>query len=422
MKSSRQKIWAFLIVLPFIFIALLTFFLILERKTPETYSKASYNEVNELAGRNLSFKELSDYFSDLAKNKGAKYAYEVLKIAPTQPNIDMHLLGHIVGDELYKQEGANGIKICTDDFRNACSHAIVVGLFSDKGEEALSEITEACKQAPGGSGAYSMCFHGLGHGILAFYGYDMVRASETCQKIKKDTTRQNSAEMPQCVSGTVMEIIGGGFHDRELWAEKRKDYLRVSDPLSPCSQDFVPASARYLCYVYLTPNLFQLAGGDIGHLKAQDFEKSFPYCGLIPESEPANKDACYGGFGKEFVVLAKARDIRNVENMSESELKTVYDWCLLAKNKKGINSCIVSATNSLYWGGENDRQVSIRFCGLIGEGDSKAICFNNLINNVSIYAKDPLYRKDFCSEIPDDYLNQCQSRLLSNQGLRINEK
>src|SRR5437762_3691731 len=61
-----------------------------------------------------SFDQLKSYFQGLAQKKGARYAYEVLKAAPLGPNIDLHLLGHVVGDELYKQEGLNGITDCNN--------------------------------------------------------------------------------------------------------------------------------------------------------------------------------------------------------------------------------------------------------------------------------------------------------------------
>src|SRR6185369_5825096 len=56
-----------------------------------------------------SFQELSDRFAALANKKGAVYAYEVLREAPLPPGTDLHLLGHTVGDILYKQKGVAGI-------------------------------------------------------------------------------------------------------------------------------------------------------------------------------------------------------------------------------------------------------------------------------------------------------------------------
>ena len=89
-----------------------------------------YAEIEEIRAKQLSpFQELSSYFQDVAVKKGAGYAYDVLKRVSLPSNIDMHLMGHVVGDILYSQQGLAGMNACTHDFRNACSHTIVVGLF-----------------------------------------------------------------------------------------------------------------------------------------------------------------------------------------------------------------------------------------------------------------------------------------------------
>ena len=356
-----------------------------------------------------SFGELSKYFSDLAKKKGGAYAYEILKAAPVPPGTDMHLLGHIVGDVLYGQEGLDGIKVCTHDFRNACSHTIVVGLLLEQGESAFPQIVETCYQAPGGSGAYTMCFHGLGHGVLAYTAYDLEKAVELCEKT--GTPEYGYEEASQCISGTIMEILSG-VHDQEAWARQYKKYLKEDDPLYPCSAQFIPEHARYLCYVYLTPHLFEAAGASLANPTPYDYKKAFPFCNEIPISDMNNRDACYGGFGKEFVVLAQDRDIRNVDAMTDEQMGNVYKWCLLADNKDGVISCIEHATNSLYWGGENNRGTAIRFCRLLRSADHQEACFINLIGAVQTYIRDPDYKKEFCEELPDSYRGKCQQHLL----------
>lgn len=366
--------------------------------------KPEFPEAQDLVGKNLTFEELKKYFTDLAEKRSAKYAYDVLKKAPVPPNTDMHLLGHVVGDILYRQEGAEGMKVCTEDFRNACSHSIVVGFFTDKGEEALPEITQACKQAPGGSGAYTMCFHGLGHGILAYVGFELPKAIDICKKIG------GSTESSQCISGIVMEIISGGGHDKALWANVRKKYLFANNPFYPCAAEFMPNEAKQLCYTYITPYLWEAIGADTGQPTPQDFEKSFALCNQIPDKTYVN--TCFGGFGKEFVGLAASRDIRRVDQMSDEQLAQVYNWCQLAKNKEGIQACLQQALASLYWGGENDWGASIRFCNIIPDPQFQKNCFTDLIGQVSSYINDPEYRKSFCRELPDEFQSQCRSKLI----------
>ncbi|MCE9549082.1 hypothetical protein K8Q98_01650 [Candidatus Nomurabacteria bacterium] len=375
------------------------------------FGGGSYSELRSIENRAVNFEEALKFFTDLAKDKGARYAFSALKVVNFQSDIDLHLLGHGIGDILYKQEGVDGMTVCDNDFRNACSHSMVIGLFNDKGEDALKEVAEACRKAPGGVGAYTMCFHGLGHGILAYEGYDMEKASKICQKT--GTPQYNYNEATQCISGTVMEIIGGGFHDREIWEVQRKKYLNKNKPLSLCESSFISKEAKYLCYVYLTPYLFEAVGANLGKPTAKDFAKAFKFCDLIPKDKSSERDACFGGFGKEFDGLVQGRDIRqgSINNLSSTQLKQIYDWCLLASNKLGINSCVVHALNSLYWGGENERSVSVNFCTQIEDEFFQGSCFNALINAVSYYIQDLNYRKLFCEELPEAYQPECNKIL-----------
>lgn len=374
---------------------------------PLVDSNPIYPEITELENKNLSFAELKKIFSDLANEKGAEYAFNVLKIAPVSPNTDMHLLGHVVGDVLYRQQGVDGIKICTEDFRNACSHSIVVGLLLDKGESALGDISAACRQAPGGSGAYTMCYHGLGHGVLAYTNFELPRAINLCGKVSQGGS--SSQEAVQCIGGTIMEIISGGDHDKEEWGKKRTNYLKADKPFFPCLNDFMPQNARPMCLTYLTPYLWEAVGANLGNPTDADFEKSFKLCNELTDS--SNRNICFGGFGKEFVGLAKARDIRNIENLSNQEMGKIYNWCKLADDETGIQSCLSQALSSIYWGGENDRSTAIKFCNIITDSTSQSICFQNLIGQVSFYVHDFDYRHSFCKELPADYYDECKKRL-----------
>lgn len=401
---AKKIVWSLFIFLIFFDVFLLVVFL--QGKGNATIT--IYPEIHDLEGKQLSFKDLSNYFSNLAEKKGAKYAYEVLKIAPTPPNIDLHLLAHVVGDILYRQEKADGIEVCTHDFRNACSHSIVIGLLIEEGEEGLLKINESCQKAPGGSGAYTMCFHGLGHGVLAYTGYDLPKAIELCKKT--GTHEYNYNESAQCIGGTIMEIIGGGFHDQELWEKQSKKYLRESDPLYPCTSDFMPEEGKWFCYVYLTPNLLKAAGANLANPGPADFEKAFKFCDEIPEIDTMYRDVCYGGFGKEFVVLAKNRDVRNIENITNEELTTIYEWCLLARDEEGIKACINHALQSLYWGGENNRGVAVNFCSLVQNQFHQLSCFRTLIGAVSFYINDADYKREFCEELPPIYHEKCRNK------------
>lgn len=373
----------------------------------------NYSELDEIKGQPWDFRQLSNFFRDLANKKGGEYAYKALAYAANSsylpPNIDLHLLGHGVGDVLFKQEGLNGIKVCTNDLRNACSHSIVVGALLTQGLEALPKAVDTCHLAPGGAGAYTMCIHGLGHGVLAYTNYDMKKAIQLCDKVGQPVL--GNREYAECAGGISMEMMAG-VNDPIAWARESPNYFSKSDPLSPCNMAFMPEAAQPMCYNFLTPHLFQMAGADLGRPGPKDFEKAFTFCAKLPAANKANWNNCYGGFGKEFPVLANDRNVESVQDLDDSKLKMVYGWCQLAKVSAGVTECMNSALQSLYWGGENNRGVAIRFCNAIGDAQNQSQCFANLSGAVSYYIKDQAYRKSYCSEIPQAYQSDCKQKLI----------
>lgn len=217
------------------------------------FSILNKSDVSRVEAQNVAsmdYDRAKDYLVSMAKKKGGVYAYHFLLTNKFKPGVDLHLLGHAVGEQLYIQKGIDGMADCTPDLQNACSHAIIVGYFNTHGENQLDKIKEACKHAPGGPSAYIQCFHGLGHGVLSYKNYDLKKAIEICNKFGG-----KKGEDYNCAGGAVMEIVDGGFHDPELWREKRKKYIVASDPLSPCDTDIVPADKKPICYIFLTPAL-----------------------------------------------------------------------------------------------------------------------------------------------------------------------
>lgn len=362
-----------------------------------------YPEHAELAVRgDWSFTELSNYFRRLAEKKGAPYAFDVLLAAPLPSGTDVHLLGHTVGNVLYAQQGITGIRECTQDFRNACAHSVVIGALLEHGEGALGDIAAACAAAPGGSGAYTMCFHGLGHGVLAYTGYELEKAVEMCSRM--GTTAYQQREYAECVGGAVMEM-NDGVHDPQVWLAQRDTYFRDDDPLYPCTASFMPREVQDVCYTYLTPRLLRAVGIGLDAPVDSDWSRAFALCApLVGDSRL--RDACYGGFGKEFVTLVRGRDVRDVGAMAEAELSVVRSLCSQAGIHSGEAACLTHALYSLFWGGENRPDASFRFCA-IADGDAQDTCYRELAGQIAYYQGGMPKGAALCERLPERYRSSC---------------
>jgi hypothetical protein len=216
----------------------------------------------------------------------------------------------------------------------------------------------------------------------------------------------NYIETSECVGGVMMEMVDG-VHDKKAWEAQKNNYFRKDDPLYPCDQDFIPESAKYNCYNYLTPHLWEQAGADLGNPTDSNFVKAFGYCAKVSKKEEFYKEACYGGFGKEFTTLAESRDIRKIGEMATPQLQTVYKWCLLANDTIGTASCIRQVINSLYWGGENKPTAAISLCNVIDNQGFTDVCFKHLVGSFKYYNHDIRKLSNLCRLLPNIYENTC---------------
>jgi hypothetical protein len=308
-----------------------------------------------------------------------------------------------VGEVLYEQKGIDAIRYCTAEFRNSCSHAVVISILLDHGESSLPDIAKVCKEAPGGKNAYNMCFHGLGHGVLAYHDYDLKPAIEMCRVV--GTKEGQNREFVECVGGAIMEMRSGN-HDPDAWKEQYNNYFRNDDPRYPCDASWFPEEARPICYIYLTPNFFTATGGRISNPTDDGVTKAFSVCAAIEKDDVASRAACYGGFGKEFVVQAQGLDIRNVGAMPTEKLERVRQWCALAGDKTGEQECYSQALISLFWAGENVPDASFSFCGLL-TGEHQSRCYSQLAGMIRYYSTNASAKNLLCTRIPSDFRSQC---------------
>jgi hypothetical protein len=73
-------------------------------------------EASTIGAGNPSFDEVLKRFRELAEKKGAPYAFDVLRVATLPPGADVHLISHEIGHVLYKQQGVDGMAVCTQEF------------------------------------------------------------------------------------------------------------------------------------------------------------------------------------------------------------------------------------------------------------------------------------------------------------------
>lgn len=231
-----------------------------------------------------------------------------------------HIKVHSFGEALYERLNVNGLGVCDDLFAFGCYHGFFGSAIFAEGIESLSKFDQACIEKF--EKKYLPCQHGLGHGLLVYYGSERLReALDKC----RDLTWQN---LGGCSSGVFMEFNFNTVNHKR--AETRQ--LDSKGPYFPC--DNIPTDFQPACYFEL-PQWWQSV------IKA-DYEKIGSLCFSL-ESKNI-KDSCFKGVGNYTVpfsnydvdltiaTCSKMPDLKSTINCSEGA-----SWIFLTK-KDGVLS------------------------------------------------------------------------------------
>jgi len=350
---------------------------------------------------NLTFAQVLESLTEVSDEHGAEAAFDLLIESKLPKSIDSHLMGHFVGDILYDQQGIEGLTHCTDAIGFACAHSIVINALLDKGPSVFDEINDICGRVPGGNG-YGMCFHGFGHGVLAFTEYHLPEAIKACVQVGTEAYGYEEAE--ECVGGVIMEMRGG-IHNPRVWEQNGAQYLDKENPLYMCQADYMPDAYREYCYIYITPFIFDtITKADIPTYK--DFAPATNHCA---NASLEFQEACYGGFAKEYLGFILGRDIRLVQTINTDQLTDLWQACEAAATPLARSHCAKYAVYNLYRSGSHPYEISADFCSLVSEDLSKNACFTNLQDQVFSHNESADYRTNFCTALQNNYGVECQS-------------
>jgi len=210
--------------------------------------------------------------------------YEILS-AYKKSGLDCHGLGHHYGVFLYGQTG-NLTEAMSFALDRQCSNAIAMGitenylksqiLFENVKPENL-EFVSICDQF--GTYQYGLgrleCVHGVGHGLLTAYEYDVFSAVERCDEYNTDV------EIRLCYEGLFMENTN--LDSLPVAALDEND---IHYPCNELEEKYVGA-----CYYYQISHILRQKGNVNDALKECDkLEKE------------VFKNFCYLGMGRQIAI------------------------------------------------------------------------------------------------------------------------
>ncbi|MCI0434463.1 MAG: hypothetical protein L0271_12610 [Gemmatimonadetes bacterium] len=291
---------------------------------------------------------------------------------------------------------------CRPIFHSGCYHGALEAWFGNRPDAGPDEVRRACGSAleSGASGmAHLECAHGVGHGLVAAAGHDLVRAVTLC-----DALAGRAAE--SCHSGAFMENamnavresavtttgpVGPGAMAAPTMAHAHgahpvetgphPEHMRRNDPDYPCSS----FEARYAgaCWMYQPFIMMSLIGlTPAATLQACD-------------AAPGIAAACYTGFGTQVAG-------GNLENQRE-----VYRLCGLGSADR-LGDCIAGAAEyimDITWTLER----ALPFCADAPE-PARDACFRRLGERLGVIHEDIADRAAACATAATlDHVRACHA-------------
>ena len=224
---------------------------------------------------------------------------------------------------------------------------------------------------------YSMnrwqCVHGIGHGLIDFYDYDVFAATSRCEEFKQ------GLDQISCSKGTFMQNV-------VYYYETRKGDFD-EDIFYPC--DKVKQKLAYACYHYQSSYIQQQKQGDLREI--------FEVCDSIPRQEMVRY--CYYGLGR-LLTAETVNDVERAVTLCQFGLRVEYQTDCL----RGMLMTIVNSGT--------DPVVGFFFCKNLPE-QYKEDCYDGLGQWIILLEPTESGRLSECIKAKSDkYMDICMGATL----------
>jgi len=302
--------------------------------------------------------------------------------------INCHQTAHHLGMFLYPYVGKN-LSVAYDYAGQACGgaifHGIVQNYFVIQKNEGIDSdtinILDICPKFE--ENPYEIkrwqCLHGLGHGLIIAYDYDVFSAVKRCNVFELGW------EQISCGKGIFMQ-------NNVKYAESRGGNFDENNILYPCNE--IEDKYTPQCYQYHTSYLLFQNNGSIMN--------SFADCDKIEPEEFVKY--CYHGMGRQLL------------SATEVQIEKINRFCQLGEQEQYYTDCFRGMVMILV-NTNRDPTLGFYFCNVIPD-NSKTDCYDALGKWIIMLYPEGEQRTKECSKVDDPvYFQTCINASL--EGIRL---
>jgi len=177
----------------------------------------------------------------------------------------VHHLGHLTASNFGFSPQA--LALCTYDYNYGCIHGYFQHALHIKDvepEDASSLCNELIKDPKATVKDKAYCFHGLGHGVMMFNEYNLLKSILFCDELDSDLAQNG------CYQGVFMENLNNATQN-DGW---KQSGFSFSEPLAPCS--LLAPKYHHQCFIH--------QGGWLMHIYNLDYQRAIQECLKAPSN------------------------------------------------------------------------------------------------------------------------------------------
>lgn len=263
----------------------------------------------------------TEFWRESIQARGPAKSAEVFLSVGNQLSISQaHSLAHTFGAALYQELGVAGSLHCDEAFVNGCLHQLMGMAIDAEGMSVVAVAAKDCDTYP--------CEHAIGHGVVAYFGYDTEGLSEalrTCDVFDTPGDRRQG-----CRDGAFME-----FNLREMSA------LDTGNMIDPRPIQIDKTNIFSPCYEvdkkYQTACAFELPNWWIATSERNNVSERIEEAGTRCQKLGSMRLSCFTGIGNVATPAANLDPrIARTLCMSASENHLDREACLMQAARRFV--------------------------------------------------------------------------------------
>jgi len=308
---------------------------------------------------------------------GPANAVAALKAVELRTGRACHDAAHLAGRTAYELFGPIAFSVSGHECQAGAMHGVIEALFAERGTSRLTEdLGHLCSNTLNPFVRHQ-CYHGVGHGLMAWTTYEIHDALDYCDTI------DNGADAASCYSGVFMENVVGGLSGA---MGHETLYLSQDDPHFPC--DIVEDRHRPHCYFFQTSHMVTVFGGDMARVAA-----------ACAELRGEARRLCFASYGRDVGNLTRGRPAEGIE------------LCGHAPAGADRVECVAGAVQDRFWE-TTGADEAVEMCSMLDESREADTCWWTIIDRAGDVFPDEEGRRSFCHRVPADRRGLCEREIL----------